>query len=59
MLTSPEAKNYHRIKNSLFVVNLLFSLAVLLAVIFSGFSIWLKVVVEKYTHNLLFLNGLY
>jgi len=42
MRTSPEAKSYHRIKNSLFVVNLLFSLLVLLVIIFSGFSIWLK-----------------
>lgn len=59
MRTSPEAKNYHRIKNSLFVINLLFSLIVLLAVIFSGFSIWLKEIIEKVTPNLLFLNGGY
>ena len=31
----------------------------LLVIIFSGFSIRLKVAVENYTHNLLFLNGLY
>ena len=59
MRTSPEAKSYHRIKNSLFVVNLLFSLLVLLVIIFSGFSIWLKEIIEEYTHNLFFLNGLY
>ena len=59
MRTSPEAKKYHRIKNSLFVVNLLFSLIVLLVVILSGFSIWLKAALEKYAHNPLFLNGIY
>lgn len=59
MQTSPEAKKYHQIKNRLFIVNLLFSCAALLSIILSGFSLWLKLGLNKLTANIFVLNGLY
>ena len=59
MPTSAEAKKYHRIKNRLFIINLAFSLLILLAVILSGFSLGLKFNLNKLTSGLIWLNGLY
>lgn len=59
MHTSPHAKQYHRVKNRLFVINLMFSLIILLAVILSGFSLWLKMRIGTITTNSLALKGIY
>ena len=59
MQTSPQAKAYHRLKNRLFIINLLLSLAVLLIIIFSGFSLRLKINLSGFSQNTPLLNGLY
>ena len=59
MRTSPEAKEYHKIKNRLFVINLLFSLLILVTLILSGFSSSLKSALSGFSSNTLFLNGLF
>lgn len=59
MQTSPEAKEYHKIKNRLFAVNLLFSLLILVTLILSGFSSSLKSALSGFSPNALFLNGLF
>ena len=59
MQTNPEAKEYHRIKNKLFAVNLIFSLIVLIAIILSGLSIRLKTAILGIAGNSLALNGMY
>ena len=59
MQTSSEAKEYHKIKNRLFVINLLFSLLILVTLILSGFSSSLKSALSGFSSNTLFLNGLF
>ena len=59
MKTSPEAKQYHRIKIRLFIVNLIFSLAILILIIVSGFSLWLTRGLNSITANSILQNGLY
>ena len=58
MRTSPEAKEYHKIKNRLFVINLLFSLLILATLILSGFFSSLKSGLSGFSFNILLLNGL-
>jgi len=59
MQTSIEAKKYQRIKNRLFVINIVFSVLVLLAFILSGFSSFLKSSLSGFSSNALLLNGLF
>lgn len=59
MRTSLEAKKYQGIKNRLFVINLLFCALILLALMLSGLSLWLKTSLYKFTSNSVLLNGLY
>lgn len=56
---NPEAKKYQRIKNRLFIINLFFSLLILLIIIVSGISLWLKTGLGRWTSNLTLLKGLY
>lgn len=57
--TLPEAKKYHRIKNRLFVINLIFTLSLLLIAIVSGFSVWLKTQLSGLSAKPIALNSLY
>ncbi len=59
MRTSSEAKEYHKIKNRLFVVNIVFSALALMAFIFSGFSSSLKASLSGFSSNALLLNGMF
>jgi STE24 endopeptidase len=59
MQTLPQAKEYHRIKNRLFVINLILTLCILLIIILSGFSTRLKTNLGQISSNPLILNGLY
>lgn len=59
MPTSPQAKAYQRLKNRLFIINLLLSLTVLLIIILSGFSARLKINLSGFSQNPPLLNGLY
>ena len=59
MQTSIEAKKYHRIKNRLFVINIVFSVLVLLAFILSGFSSFLKSALSGSIPNPLLLKGMF
>lgn len=59
METRPEAKHYHRIKNRLFIINLFFSFAVLITIILSGFSIWIKTRLAATVPTGTLLNGAY
>lgn len=54
-----KAKEYHQIKNFLFVVNLLVSLIVLLIFLVFGFSIFLRAYLRMYFVNELVLNGFF
>lgn len=59
MQTLPEAKKYHQIKNRLFIINLIFTLGILLIVILSGFSIWLKINLKEVAPYPIALNAFY
>jgi STE24 endopeptidase len=59
MLTLPEARKYHQLKNRLFVINLIFTIAILLASVLSGFSLWLKTALSAVSQNMIARNGLY
>ncbi|MBL7197010.1 MAG: M48 family metallopeptidase [Candidatus Omnitrophica bacterium] len=55
--SSQQAKEYHKIKNFLFVVNLLISLIVLLIFLVLGLSIFLRAYFRMYFDNRFILNG--
>ncbi|MDD5005004.1 MAG: M48 family metallopeptidase [Candidatus Omnitrophica bacterium] len=57
--SSQEAKEYHKIKNFLFVVNLLISLLVLSVFIVFGLSIFLRFYLNMFFANLIILNGVF
>lgn len=51
------AKQYHQIKNFLFVVNLIISILILIIFIVLGLSIFLRAYLRMYLSNSLILNG--
>jgi STE24 endopeptidase len=55
--SSAEAKEYHKIKNLLFVVNLLIFLILLLVLIAFGLTIFLRAYLRFFTDNKFILNG--
>ncbi len=59
METSPQAKEYHRIKNRLLIVNLLFSFTILSIIVTSGFALWLKSFLSNFCANTFLVNGFY
>lgn len=59
METPPQAKEYHRIKNRLLKVNLIFSFAILLVIVTSGFALWLRSHLLNICANTFILNGIY
>jgi len=56
---SPEAKKYHRIKNLLFVANLLISVILLLILIVFNLTIFLRAYLRFFIENKLILNGVF
>lgn len=57
--SSQQAKDYHKIKNFLFVVNLLMSLLVLMIFLAYGFSIFLASYLRMFFVNKIIINGLF
>lgn len=56
---SSEAKQYHRIKNFLFVVNLIISIIMLLIFLVLGLSIFLRAYLRMYFSNQFLVNGIF
>ncbi|MFH1622647.1 MAG: M48 family metallopeptidase [Candidatus Omnitrophota bacterium] len=54
-----KAKEYHKIKNFLFVVNMLISLFILLIFLVFGFSVFLRAYFLMYLDNIFILNGVF
>ncbi len=59
MRTLPQARKYHQLKNRLLAVNIIFTIAVLLTGLLSGFSAWLKAALGVISQNTIVHNGLY
>lgn len=57
--SSPQAKQYHWIKNYLFVINLLISLLVLLLLVVFGISVFLRASLKIFFNDKFVLNGIF